>query len=174
MTSLSMMPNMSINGAPRLHDFTACYWLTMHPGTHFMKGLWAQDWNLMKSSLCCNFDCNGLNRSQICTCHDSAAVVACAKLWPDLMIMCYVTAACIFTKFASWADRLFVKLAPGSRANICSCPGAVSICWNATECGKEKYPILSTDLELQLKCAFMCSLRASLLIKAKCYWHGPS
>ena len=116
MTSLSMIPNISINGAQRLHDFTACYWLTMHHGTCSMKWLWAQDWNLMKVFfLCYHFDFGGLNMSQICTCHDSLAVMAYAKLWPDLMIMFYVKAMCILTKFGSRAYRLFVKLAPGRR-----------------------------------------------------------
>ena len=36
--------------------------------------------------ICSNFDFHNPIRSQFCTCHDSGAVVACAKLWPDQMI----------------------------------------------------------------------------------------
>ena len=36
-----------------------------------------------------SFDANPI-RSQLCTCHDSWAVVACAKLWPELVAICHV------------------------------------------------------------------------------------
>ena len=40
-----------------------------------------------ESYLCFNLHSNNLNRLQNCTCHDSSAVVACAKSWPDLIII---------------------------------------------------------------------------------------
>ena len=47
-------------------------------------------------------------RSQICTCHDSWAVVACAKLWPDWIIISYPTGTTILGKFRLWAHNPFV------------------------------------------------------------------
>ena len=41
-------------------------------------------WKL--NQVCSNLDSTGLVRSHICTCLDSPAVVASAKLWPDQMI----------------------------------------------------------------------------------------
>ena len=38
-----------------------------------------------------NFDYNDPLSSQFCTCHNSSAVVTCAKLWADLNIIFYVT-----------------------------------------------------------------------------------
>ena len=43
-----------------------------------------------KKFFCFNHDSHNPVRSQICTCHDSWAVVACAKLWPDLIIIFHV------------------------------------------------------------------------------------
>ena len=53
-------------------------------------------------------------RSQFCRCHDSWAVMACAKLWPDLIISFHVRATYIFTRFGLWAHKLFVKCIPES------------------------------------------------------------
>ena len=38
-------------------------------------------------------------RSQFCTCHDSCAVVACAKFWPHLIIKIEIRAKIIFPRF---------------------------------------------------------------------------
>ena len=63
-----------------------------------------------------NFCFVGVIRSQTCTCHDSWAVVTCAKLWPDLAIIFHVRAIIFFfTKFEWWAHKLFVKWAPDAR-----------------------------------------------------------
>ena len=56
-----------------------------------------------------NFDSNGPIRSQFCTWHDSLTVMTCAKLWPDLIIICHVRATWIFTRFGSWAHKPFVE-----------------------------------------------------------------
>ena len=70
------------------------------PGTHFTNASGAHEWNLMKllflSLNCYSYDSS---RSQICTCHDSSAVVACAKLWPDQVIIFHITVTYIFTRF---------------------------------------------------------------------------
>ena len=57
--------------------------------TRFTKGLWAHNWNL-ESSLSYDFDSFNPISSQFCTCHDSLAVVACAKLRPDWFIIFHV------------------------------------------------------------------------------------
>ena len=44
---------------------------------------------LWKSFLLLECDCDETVRSQISTCHDSWAVMTCAKLWPDWVIICH-------------------------------------------------------------------------------------
>ena len=58
--------------------------------------------------VCSKFDSNHPIRSQFCTCHDSFAVMACAKLWTDWMIIFHGRARYIFTKFQLWAHLAFV------------------------------------------------------------------
>ena len=48
-------------------------------------------------------------RSQFCTCHDSSAVMACAKLWPGLIIIVLERTICILQKIGWWIHKLFVK-----------------------------------------------------------------
>ena len=64
--------------------------------------------------LCCDSDSDDPNSSQICTCHDSWAVVTCAKLWTDLIIICQVRAAWICKIFELWAHKLLLRWSPGS------------------------------------------------------------
>ena len=52
--------------------------------------------------------------SKFCTCHDSSAVMTCAKLWPDLIIIIIVKARIIFTRFQLWAHKTFAKQVPGN------------------------------------------------------------
>ena len=59
-------------------------------------------------SVCSNFDSNVPIWTRFCTCHDSSAVMACAKLWHDLMTIFHVRATCISTSLRSWAHKLFV------------------------------------------------------------------
>ena len=80
-------------------------WSRRKPGTHITKGLWDQDWPFVKVLFVYTFySCEDI-RSQICTCHDSSAVVACAKLRPDMIIVVAVKA----NIFELWARGLFVK-----------------------------------------------------------------
>ena len=50
-----------------------------------------------------------LIRSQFCTCHDSWAVMTCAKLWHDWIIRIELKSKWIFKSFQLWAQKLFVK-----------------------------------------------------------------
>ena len=36
-------------------------------------------------------------------------IETCAKLWPNLMVICHVTATLLFTRLRLWAEKLFVK-----------------------------------------------------------------
>ena len=59
---------------------------------------------------CQQIDFSGIAvKSQICTCHDSWAVVACAKLWPDWIIRIQTKPKGIFSRFQWWADKCFVR-----------------------------------------------------------------
>ena len=55
---------------------------------------------------------NKLTRPWFCTCHDSWAVVTCAKLWPDGIIPVIITAVIIFTRFQWWAHKALVIKVP--------------------------------------------------------------
>ena len=48
---------------------------------------------------CCNYDSNDTISPQFCTCHDSWAAVACAKLLPDLIIIYHGTVTRTFAIF---------------------------------------------------------------------------
>ena len=66
--------------------------------------------NILEKKLCCFYmENNGQIRPQFCTCHDSSAVMACAKLWSDWIIHIKCRAKRIFTRFQSWAHEEFVK-----------------------------------------------------------------
>ena len=54
---------------------------------------------LLKNSCGSYLKNNDPIRSQFCTCHDSWAVMACAKLWPDCVIKIRITSHQIFTIF---------------------------------------------------------------------------
>ena len=51
-------------------------------------------------------------RSQFCTCHDSWAVMPCAKVLPDCTIRNKLRAKLIATSFQIWAHKLIVTLTP--------------------------------------------------------------
>ena len=56
---------------------------------------------ILKNILICpNMDSSNPIRSQFCTCW---AAVACAKLWPDLVLIFHVRAKGVFANFALWA-----------------------------------------------------------------------
>ena len=48
-------------------------------------------------------------RSQFCTCHDSWAVMACAKLWPDWIMKIKFKIQNVFTRFHLWAHKAFME-----------------------------------------------------------------
>ena len=54
--------------------------------------------DINKNSSCSSCDSNDSTRSQICTCHDSSAVMACAKLWTDLISIFYIRAMHTFIR----------------------------------------------------------------------------
>ena len=54
-----------------------------------------------ENSLCCNYDSNDQIRSQSCPCHNSWAVVTCAKFWPDLLIVFHAQATHILMRFGT-------------------------------------------------------------------------
>ena len=64
---------------------------TSQRGTHFTNNLWAHQWNLIIFFLL-TLIFNHPIRSQICSCHDSWAVVTCAILRLDLITVCQVRA----------------------------------------------------------------------------------
>ena len=57
------------------------------------------------NSLCSILYSSDQIRSQICTCHDSSAVMTRANLWPDPIIIIHVTATCIITIFELWTHQ---------------------------------------------------------------------
>ena len=66
-----------------------------------------------ENSFCSNSYFNDSIRSQFCTCHDSSAVMACAKLWPDWTI--------IILESPVW--YIFFKISIISSQTICTiCP----------------------------------------------------
>ena len=71
--------------------------------TQFIHSLWTHNWNLTNVL---NID---LVMLQICTHHDSPAVMTCAKLLPELIIIFHVKAGCNFTRFGLWAHKPLVK-----------------------------------------------------------------
>ena len=61
---------------------------------------------------------NALIKSQFCTCHDSWAVVTCAKLWLVWIIICHLKAMCILVRFGLWAHKRLVKRVPGDKLSV--------------------------------------------------------
>ena len=70
---------------------------------------------LMNAQLksCENFPSNCYSndpiRSQFCTCHDSLAVMTCAKLQPNWVIVFRLMAIFMFTSFELWAHKPFIN-----------------------------------------------------------------
>ena len=69
--------------------------LLLSAGVHITSCSWAHNPNLMAMSLGYSEISHDQIMSQLCTCHDSWAVMACANLWPDMNITCLVK-LCIF------------------------------------------------------------------------------
>ena len=55
------------------------------------------------------FNSNDPIRPQLCTCHDSSAVMTCAKLWLEWIIIFEVKTTSIFTKCKLWTYDSLVK-----------------------------------------------------------------
>ena len=68
---------------------------------------------IFKNSLCSNLDSNDSIKPPICTCHDSRAVMTCANLWLDWIIISHLRAITIFTRFGLWAQKMLVKSVTG-------------------------------------------------------------
>ena len=81
------------------------------PRTHFTMDLGA-DHSKSHKNCCRSYTKNNYEiRSQLCTCHNSWAVVACAKLWADCFIRIEIIPNLILKRFWLWAHKLFVKWA---------------------------------------------------------------
>ena len=63
--------------------FLICWYLSMSSWVHFMEQLFHQNSSLMGNMLCCNSIVSHLIATNFCTCHNSTAVVACAKFCSD-------------------------------------------------------------------------------------------
>ena len=85
----------------------------MRSGTCFMNSLWAHNQNLTKMKFCSQIYSDYTIRSQICTCHDSLAVMTCANLWLDRIIIFHTRATYVFTLFKLWVHDMLVKLCVG-------------------------------------------------------------
>ena len=97
----------SLVTTPKLkHNIRQRRWPMIIP--YFTTGLWTFNKNLMKMIFYSNFSNKDPIMSQFCTCHDSWAVMACAKLWHDLMIIFHVRATCIVKRFWLWVCKSFV------------------------------------------------------------------
>ena len=88
----------------------------MKSWTHFSSSLWAQNPNLGTILGDSYVKINDQIRSQFCTCHDSLAVVTCAKLWPDWIIRIKINAKRVFTRFQPWAHKSLVRRVPSTHA----------------------------------------------------------
>ena len=62
-----------------------------------------------ENSVSSYFDSNDPITSQFCTCHDSLAVMACAKMWHDCIIIIFLHKYYIYFNFLWWVHRPFVK-----------------------------------------------------------------
>ena len=90
-----------------INDILYLHINSLNPWAHFTNGSWAHNWNLLKDIFNSYF--NITIRWQFCTCHNSRAIVACAKLWPDLIIILQVLATQIFIMFRLWTQKSFMK-----------------------------------------------------------------
>ena len=64
-----------------------------------------------ENAFCSNSVSDELIRSKFCTCHDSQAVVTCAKFWPDLISTFHIITTHIFARFRLWPRELY-EMAP--------------------------------------------------------------
>ena len=72
------------------------------------NGLWAHNWNLVELFFCLYIESYPI-MPEFSTCHDSWAVMTCAKFGHDWITIFHVTAAGNFMRFEWWAHKPFVK-----------------------------------------------------------------
>ena len=82
--------------------------------TQFTNGLYAYSLNLYS---------NDSVRSQFCTCHDSSAVMTCAKLGPDQIMIFQVKVTWIFTRFGFVPKSPINKIPALFQIMACPRPG---------------------------------------------------
>ena len=70
----------------------------LHSGNHFRNGLRNQ-LKSCENTFCFYNNFCGPIRPQICTCHDSSSVMACANLWLDQIIIFHARTTQDFTRF---------------------------------------------------------------------------
>ena len=75
----------------------------------YQNQLRAHNWNLIKVPLAAVIILISQVRLQICTCHNSSAVVTCANLWSDLVIIFYVRTTHTFSRFGLWPYKPFMN-----------------------------------------------------------------
>ena len=80
--------------------------------THFTKDWWAHNPNHIKNNVCSSVKNIYQNRSQFCTCHDSLAVMTCAKLLPDWIVRIEIRVKRISLRFQWQAPKPFAKWMP--------------------------------------------------------------
>ena len=102
----------SLDGWHKWHTVIGTH--SLPPGRPWGTSHKTLNWKLWKKCVWFNFDTHDPISSQFCTSHDSLAVVACAKLWLDWIIILYDRATCIFARFGLRAHTPFVKQVPGT------------------------------------------------------------
>ena len=112
-------------------------------------GMWKKivAWSSHCENLYCSyFESDDLTNSQFCRCYDSSAVVTCAKLWLDPVIVIYVIAyhhifikQHIFLRFGFWAASLFVKQVLDCRIVLSSIYKLEHFTWFALHLMHSKY-----------------------------------
>ena len=73
------------------------------------KGFMRSSFKSWGNSVSSYFDSNDPIRSQFFTCHDSLAVMACAKMWHDCIIIIFYISAIYIFKILWWVHKPFVK-----------------------------------------------------------------
>ena len=110
-TSKLTRRNVNIYPEPPVHNWTnrPCpeSWI------HFTNGLHVWAHIFCENSLSYIYDFGDPVRPQLCTCHDSSAVVICAILWPDRLGIVHVRAIwilkdldCKLKPFAKWVPEV--------------------------------------------------------------------
>ena len=105
----------------------------MAPWIHPTNRLWVRNKNFQKH-FCYNSDIKDSIKSQFCTCHDSWAVMACEKLWFNLMIIFHKRTAQSFIRFGLLDHQMFMKWMAGivfSTSHNCVESGSYSE-WSGT------------------------------------------